>query len=194
MLETKRKLFEMKDEHERLVKSHSELVQKYQTDMEKSDMTVKLLRDQMNNFSRTAEQMRQDRDAALQQSREEHREVALLGDKLIEMMKKQQREMDDILSKNREHMHMLQTQWDAEREKLHQEIRDLKRSRADLQLEIGWLLRDKQSAQSEVGQILRSLDSQRDRFRREIMRSPPLVPSPRPQKEDPYNIDQPQHQ
>jgi chromosome segregation ATPase len=115
------------------------------------------------------DQLRHERDTSLRQSREEHREVAQLGERLIAMTKKQQADLDDILEKNRDHMSMVQAQWNNERERLQAEIRELKKGKADLQMEIGWLLRDKQTSQGELGQILRSLDVQRDRFRREVL-------------------------
>lgn len=169
MLELKRKYKNVTDDHKELSKSHVELIHRYQIDLEKSETSIRSLRSHLDTFAQNTQLIKQERDAAITEAKEQAREVAVLHERIRRIIKESDLDHEQRIQKQREQVASLQDQWSLEREALQREIYALKKGKVDLQVELGWVLRDKRSNEVELSHALKNLDIQRDKYKRELL-------------------------
>ena len=125
------------DRYYDLLQTHKSLIQRYQADMDKSDVNVRYLRDQLEHQAKLSEQLKHERDDAVRRAHDHGQEAAVLSERLREYARQAQQDAEDALVMSRRDIVALQAQWAVEREKMQADLMAVQRTKVDLQVCVG---------------------------------------------------------
>jgi uncharacterized protein (DUF3084 family) len=132
--ELKHKSRKDKLELNELKKSHGALLMRYQLDLDQSEASMRLLRDQLDHVTKATDQARHERNQAVEEAKKKGQEKVAMEKDLRDLVRAYATEREQTLHDHVGELTALRSQWESERDQTTQDILDLKKSKVDLQV------------------------------------------------------------